>query len=67
MENQIVKLEELIHKLLGTEYIEDMPLMDIDDEYKLMEFETDKENLDYLLELLEEIIDELHSPIDEEE
>ena len=67
MDKQISKLEEIICGLLGAEYIEDMPLMDIDDEYHLMEFETDIENVNYLIELLEEIVYELNKPEDEEE
>ena len=67
MENQIIKLEELIHKLCGVPYIEDMPLNEIDDEYHVTEFETDLENIDYLLEILEEIIDEIDNPEAEEE
>jgi|TARA_X000000950_G_scaffold176361_1_gene214264 hypothetical protein len=65
-DKNIVKLENLIHRLCGVPYFQEKPLAEIDDEYEIQVFETVEDNITYLLGLLEDCIDYMDSEDEEE-
>ena len=64
-EQQIWAVERMITRLCGELYVADLPpLAQIDSEYQHMKFESLTHRMDYLLLLLEDLVDDIVDPED---